>query len=163
MWPIKWNGITKCSKMVANILPVDPPLTLVSKGQNSFFQNMVMLHIKFIGITKCSNMVANIFCPQTPLILKVKRSKFNFFRTMSRYISIKGNHECSNIVPRVSYVLHWLLLGKHGKYSCLLSLIESAVRSIIKAFCWLYDAFPWPYEQTFSGGWTRALVPSCLS
>ena len=48
MWPIKLNGITKCSKMVANILPADPPLTLGSKGQNSFFQNMVMLHINLL-------------------------------------------------------------------------------------------------------------------
>ena len=40
----------ECSNMVANILPADNP-TLGSVGQNSFFLNMVLLHIKLKRIT----------------------------------------------------------------------------------------------------------------
>ena len=81
------KGNHECTYMVAHILPADPPpLTLVSKCQNStflqnmimlhikltgitkkrniqLFQNIDMLHIKFIGITKCSNL-EELFCPQ---------------------------------------------------------------------------------------------------
>ena len=49
-------------KAVRPLEKVGSPLTLGmgSIGQNSTFQNMVMLHIKLNGIAKCSNMVANI-------------------------------------------------------------------------------------------------------
>ena len=51
---LKWNH--KCSHMVANISPADPP----PQGPGvkiKLFQNIVMLHIK--GNRECSNMVAN--------------------------------------------------------------------------------------------------------
>ena len=56
-YQIKGNHIY--SNMVANILPVDPPLPpttlgMGTIGQNSTFHNMVMLHIKLNEITKCS-------------------------------------------------------------------------------------------------------------
>ena len=42
--------------MVANILLADPSLTLGagSKGQNSTFQNMLMLHIKLKGMMQAA-------------------------------------------------------------------------------------------------------------
>ena len=58
MMNIKLKGITKYSNMVANILPAEPPYGMGSKGQNSTFPHMVMLHIKLNGITNCSDMVA---------------------------------------------------------------------------------------------------------
>ena len=88
---IKLTRITKCSNMVANILPPDPLPTPLRKGSQvkiQLFQIMVMLHIKYFGTTKCSNMVANILpTDPPPLTLGVKRSKFNLFRTMSCCIS----------------------------------------------------------------------------
>ena len=70
MLHIKLYGITKCSNMVANNLPADPPPPLLDpRGQKvklQNLQNMVMLHIKFIGIMKCSNMVANILPADPP-------------------------------------------------------------------------------------------------
>ena len=51
---IKLNGITKCSNMVANILPADPPPpdpgVEVQKVKIPLIKNMVMLHIKLKGI-----------------------------------------------------------------------------------------------------------------
>ena len=43
----------ECTNMLANSLPADTPLSTLmmgTVGQNSFFQNMVMLHIKLKGI-----------------------------------------------------------------------------------------------------------------
>ena len=40
----------KCSNIIANFLPTDNP-TLGSVGQNSFFFNMVLLHIKLRRVT----------------------------------------------------------------------------------------------------------------
>ena len=51
--------ITKCSNMVANILPA-----MGSIGQNLSFSEHV--HVKLNGITKCSNMVANILPADPP-------------------------------------------------------------------------------------------------
>ena len=46
------NGITKCSLMVANILPADtPPDPRGQKAKIQLFQNNVMLHDKCKGIT----------------------------------------------------------------------------------------------------------------
>ena len=89
-YQIKWNP--KCSNMVANILPADPqppppPPPKGSTGQNSTFENIVMLHIKLRGITNCSNMVANVLLAKFPPSALGIGSKFNFFRTMSCCIS----------------------------------------------------------------------------
>ena len=55
-YQLKWNH--KCSHMVANISPADPPRALgVKRLKLNFFQNIVMLHIK--ENRACSNMVAN--------------------------------------------------------------------------------------------------------
>ena len=62
-WSYQIKENHKCINIVANILPIDPPPRYPGDGlvgQNSFFQNMVMLHINIKGITECSNMVANI-------------------------------------------------------------------------------------------------------
>ena len=52
-YQLKWNH--KCSHMVANIFPADPPGG--QKVKIKLFQNIVILHIK--GNQECSNMVAN--------------------------------------------------------------------------------------------------------
>ena len=55
-YQLKWNH--KCSHMVANISPTDPPQGPGGqKVKIKLFQNIVMLHIK--GNRECSNMVAN--------------------------------------------------------------------------------------------------------
>ena len=51
------NGNRKCSNMVANILPTNPPHDPVGgfkRSKFNFLQNMVILHIKFRGITKAA-------------------------------------------------------------------------------------------------------------
>ena len=53
---IEIKGIRKCSNMVANVLPADPPDPGVGlKGSKFHYQNMVIK-----GSKECSNMVANI-------------------------------------------------------------------------------------------------------
>ena len=55
-YQLKWNH--KCSLMVANISPADPPQGPGGqKVKIKLFQNIVMLHIK--GNRGCSKMVAN--------------------------------------------------------------------------------------------------------
>ena len=54
-YKLKWNH--KCSHMVANISPADPPGSWGQKVKIKLFQNIVMLHTK--GNRECSNMVAN--------------------------------------------------------------------------------------------------------
>ena len=100
------KGNHKCSNMVANILPVDPPPTLGMGliGQNSIFQNMVMLHIKLNGITKCSNMVANILHADPPPLPTTlggwgKKVTIQLFQNMvMSHIKLKGITKCSNMV-----------------------------------------------------------------
>ena len=53
------KGITKCSSIVANFLPTDPPpLTTIGRRDQEvkiqLFQNMVMLHIKLKEITNAA-------------------------------------------------------------------------------------------------------------
>ena len=76
MLHIKLKGITKRSSMVTDILTADPSLTalLGSKGQNSIFDNMVILHINLKGITKCSSVVANVM-PADPSLTKGQKVK----------------------------------------------------------------------------------------
>ena len=73
MLHFKLKGITKCSKMVANILcadPLPPPppptLVIVSIGRNSTCSENGNVAYQIKGITKCSNMVANILCADPP-------------------------------------------------------------------------------------------------
>ena len=63
MLHIKLKGITKCSNMVANILPADPPTHTHThdprgwgqKVKIQLFQNMVMLLIKLKGISNAAS------------------------------------------------------------------------------------------------------------
>ena len=48
------NGLTKCSNMIANILPADPPHPRGQKVIIQLFLNNVMLHIKLFGITSAA-------------------------------------------------------------------------------------------------------------
>ena len=82
----------------ARRLPPHLPLHWGSRGQNSTFSNMVMLHIEFKGITN----VAYIFCQQTLLFagpckwgqkVKIKLSEHGHFAHQA-----KGNHKCSNLI-----------------------------------------------------------------
>ena len=109
MLHINLKGITKCSNMVANILPADPPPPPHDPrgwGQQviiQLFQNMVMLHITLNGITKCSNMVA-IFLPANPPYPYDPRgmgSKGQNSEHGHVAYQIKGNHEFSNMVASI--------------------------------------------------------------
>ena len=79
--------------MAANICPRTLPshMTLGSKGEIPFFQNMVMLHIKYIEITKCSNMVATILptYPSWPLGSKIKNQSSSEQRHVAYAYQIK--------------------------------------------------------------------------
>ena len=72
-----------------------PTLWMGPKGQNYFFQNIVMLHIKFNGITKSSYMVANILPadPTSSSDLRIKRSKFIFSEHGHVAYQINWNHK----------------------------------------------------------------------
>ena len=89
-------NITRCSSMVANILPASQPLTLtlglLSKAQNSFVSEHGHVAYQIKEYRKCSNMVANnlsVDPPPPPTHTHtqprdgVKRSNSNFFRTWS--------------------------------------------------------------------------------
>ena len=68
MLDIEYIVITKCSNMVANILPTDPPPTYPSgqKVKIYLFQNMVTSHINVFGITKCNEKFSNILPADPP-------------------------------------------------------------------------------------------------
>ena len=95
MLHINLKGITKCSSMVANILPADPypttpprPWGLESLGQRSTFSEHGHVIYQIKDNHKCSNMVANIL----PAVIPdpgdgVNRLRFNFFQIWSRCIS----------------------------------------------------------------------------
>ena len=82
------KGNHKCSNMVANTLPEDPPPTLGFKGSKFNLFSTCMLHIKLKGITHAATR-SQISCLQIPSDPGggVKRSKFDFFRTKSCCIS----------------------------------------------------------------------------
>ena len=68
MLHIKFIGITKCSNMVANILPADPSPPPYSRNQKvkiQLFQNNIMLLIKLKGITNAATW-SQMFYLQTP-------------------------------------------------------------------------------------------------
>ena len=87
MLHINLKGITKCSSMVANILPADPypttpprPWGLESLDQSSTFSEHGHVIYQIKDNHKCSNMVANIL----PAVIPhpgdgVNRLRFNFF------------------------------------------------------------------------------------
>ena len=96
--------------MVANILPADPPpytptLWMGLVGQNSLFQNMVMLHIKFKENQECTNMVANSFRTTDPLPVlwmgSVGHNSFFFSEHSHVTYQIKKNQECTNMVANI--------------------------------------------------------------
>ena len=62
MLQIKLNGITKCSSMLANVLPTDPsPMPLNrSIDQKATFKERGNVAYQIKGNHECSNMVANI-------------------------------------------------------------------------------------------------------
>ena len=61
------------------IFRLQTPLEIGSKGKNSIFQNMVMLHIKLNGITKYSIMLADILPQTLPLRLWGQKIKLQLF------------------------------------------------------------------------------------
>ena len=73
MLHIKLKGITKCSDIVAFILPTDPspssrhdPRGWGQKVKVKLFQNMAMLHIKFWGITNYTKYSSKCFARRPP-------------------------------------------------------------------------------------------------
>ena len=84
----------KCSRMVANILPADPPWPW---GWGHYvkiqlFLNRVMLHIKLKGFTKCISMVANILPadPSWPCCWGQQDTIQLFQNTVMLHIKFKG-------------------------------------------------------------------------
>ena len=65
MLHIKLNEITKCSNMVANILPGPMPLTRPI-GQKLTFSEHCHVAYKIKGNHKCSNIVTHILFANTP-------------------------------------------------------------------------------------------------
>ena len=116
MLHIKLKVITKCSNIVANILPADPPphlhiipttLGYGVKVKFQLFQMMVMLHIKLKGITNAGTW-SQLFClpppPPPPPGNGVNRSKVNFFQKMViLHFKSKGTTTYSN---KVANILH---------------------------------------------------------
>ena len=97
MLHIKLKGITKCSNMVANIMPTDP-LPLDPRDQSSTFSEHGHVAYQIKGITKFSNMVANFLPadppppPPTPLLGPIGQiSAFSEHGPVA--YQIKGNHE----------------------------------------------------------------------
>ena len=83
----------KCSNIVANIMPADPPSPR-QKIKIQLFQNNIMLHIKLKGNTNAATW-SQIFCLQTTLIpspgVKVKMSKNQLYQnTVMLHIKLKG-------------------------------------------------------------------------
>ena len=98
MLHIKLRGITKCSSMVANILPTDSSLTLlfgIKRSKFIFFQNMVRLHIKLKGITQCSSMVEKSLPADLSLNLGMGSKGQNSTFSEHGHVTyqIKGNHQ----------------------------------------------------------------------
>ena len=98
---IKLKGITKCSSMVANILPADPSPFHVpglgSKGQNETFSEHGHVAYQIKENHECSNMIANIL-PADPLPLPP------FSEHGHVAYKMKGNHEkqhCSKYFARI--------------------------------------------------------------
>ena len=94
----------KCSNMVANILPAEPPpppplppspltLGLGSKGQYSTFSEHVHVAYQIKGNHRFSNIIVAKILPvdTTPPGDGVNRSKVNFFRTCSKGITKRSN------------------------------------------------------------------------
>ena len=54
------KGIDACCNMIANIFACRPPCNPGGWGQNSIYQNMVILQVKLSGMTNAGNIVANI-------------------------------------------------------------------------------------------------------
>ena len=92
MLNIKLKGITKCSSMVANILPADPALTL---GMGSIGQNTTFSEHDHKGITKCISMVANILPADPALTLGMGSIGQNTTFSEHDHVAyqIKGNHQ----------------------------------------------------------------------
>ena len=72
-----------------------------SIGQNSTFENMVMLQIKLNGITKYSNMVAIISPADPPPDLRVKRQNSTFSEHDHVQNQINGITRYSNMVANI--------------------------------------------------------------
>ena len=86
----KLDGFMKCSNMVENILPADPPsplnLGFGSKGQISTFKEHCHVAYQIKWNHKCSDMVAT-FCLQTPIPDPGDGVKIQFLRKWSCCIS----------------------------------------------------------------------------
>ena len=94
------KGNHKCSNMVANTLPDDPPPpTLGFKGSKFNLFSTCMLHIKLKGITHAATR-SQISCLQIPSDPGggVKRSKFDFSEQSHVAYQIKMNHKCTIMV-----------------------------------------------------------------
>ena len=97
MLHIKLNGITKCSNMVANILPADWGQKVIKLSQNN-----VMLHIKLDVIRDVAtwSQLLCIQCGLTPALGSKGQNS-----TLSKHGHVayqnKGNHECSSMVANI--------------------------------------------------------------
>ena len=122
MLHIKFNGITKCSNIVGNILPTDSPH---AHDKSQLFQNMVMLHIKLKRTIENAATWYQIFVrrphyhPPPPWGWGQKVNIQLFQNMVLKPIKLKGNTQCSsivaNIVPADPYLPLSLGLGSKIK------------------------------------------------
>ena len=122
MLHIKLKGITKCSNMVAIILPADTDLSprqgMGSIGQKSFFSEHGHVAYQIKGNHEMKQHSRKYFACRSPSTLTlgdgVKRSKLNFSKNNGHVAyQIKGNHECSNMIENIlpAYPTPPLILG----------------------------------------------------
>ena len=98
MGTLKLNWITKCCKIVADILPApSPPLTKGSKGQNSTYSEHSQVAYQIKGNNECSNMIANNFPADSPSPTTLDMGSIGQNSTFSEHghvaCEIKWNHE----------------------------------------------------------------------
>ena len=92
---IKLNGITKCSNMVANILPQTllPPRLLGSRDQNATFSEHGHVAYQIKWNNECSTMLANVLLAEAPTLpdTRGKKVKIRLFQNdFMLHIKLKG-------------------------------------------------------------------------
>ena len=111
-WDVKLHNklkrITKCSNMVANNLPADPPTPMSREGRGigqNFFSEHVHVVYQIKGNQECRDMVANILLAERPHPLTLGLGSKGVISTFSElvmlHIKFNGITKCSNMVANI--------------------------------------------------------------